>query len=43
MYEEYDDAEVGALDQEDIDGTIQQGSAVLDALVDEFEKSQHEK
>ncbi|XP_045159962.1 protein LTV1 homolog [Mercenaria mercenaria] len=43
LYEEYDDAEVGALDQEDIDGSIQQGSAVLDALMDEFEKTQKEK
>lgn len=40
LYEEYDDAEIGALDQEDIDGTIQQGNTMLDALVEEFEKEQ---
>lgn len=43
LYEEYDDAEVGALDQEDIDGSIQQGSAVLDALMNEFDKTQYQK
>lgn len=40
LYEEYDDAEIGALDQEEIDGSIHQNSTILNALMDEFEKQQ---
>lgn len=40
LYEGYDDGEIGALDQEEIDGSIQQGSEVLNKLLDEFEEQQ---
>ena len=40
LYEEYQDYEIGALDHEEIDGTIQQGNKVLDAALEEFEQEQ---
>lgn len=42
LYQEYDDTEIGALDQEEIDGSIQQGSQVLNKLLDEFEEQQQQ-
>lgn len=43
LYEQYDDSEIGALDHEDIDGNLQQGSHMLDTILEEFEKQQEEK
>jgi len=40
LYEGYDDSEIGALDQDDIEGCLQHGSTVLNSLIDEFEKTQ---
>lgn len=40
VFEGYDDSEIGALDQEDIDGSIRQGSEVLNKILDEFEEKQ---
>lgn len=40
LYEEYDDTEIGALDQDEIEGSLQQGSTMLNSLIDEFEKEQ---
>jgi len=40
LYEGYGDEEIGALDQEEIDGTIRQGSEVLTNIMDEFERQQ---
>ncbi|WAR23534.1 LTV1-like protein [Mya arenaria] len=43
VFEGYDDAEIGALDSEDIDGSLQQGSMMLDSIVQEFEQTQNLK
>ncbi|KAL4236880.1 Protein ltv1 [Mactra antiquata] len=43
LYEEYDDAEIGALDDDDIDGNMQQGNKVLDSIVEQFELQQKQK
>lgn len=43
LFEEYDDTEIGALDEEDIDGSIQQNSTVLNTLMEEFEQQQRLK
>jgi len=40
LFEGYDDSEIGALDSEDIDGSLQQGSTVLNAIMDEFDRKQ---
>lgn len=40
LYEEYDDSEIGALDQDEIEGSLAQGSTVLNSLIDEFEEKQ---
>ncbi|KAK3612684.1 hypothetical protein CHS0354_042210 [Potamilus streckersoni] len=42
LYEEYDESEIGALDHEEIDGNLQQGSQMLDHILDEFEQQQQE-
>lgn len=43
LYEEYDDSEIGALDQDEIEGSVQQGSTVLNSLIEEFEETQKQK
>ena len=43
MFAEYDDSEIGALDHEDIDGCIKQGSTVLNNILAEFQKEQEKK
>ncbi|XP_013421817.1 protein LTV1 homolog isoform X2 [Lingula anatina] len=40
LYTAYGDDEIGALDNEDIEGRLQQGSEVLNDILDEFEKQQ---
>lgn len=40
LMEEYDEDEIGALDHEDLTGTIEPDSVRLNALADEFLKSQ---
>ena len=40
LYEQYDDSEIGALDHEDIDGCVQQGSHMLDTILEDFESKQ---
>ncbi|KAK3089237.1 hypothetical protein FSP39_002023 [Pinctada imbricata] len=43
LYEQYDDSEIGALDQDDIDGSVQQGSHMLDSILEDFEKQQGDR
>ncbi|KAH3696116.1 protein LTV1 homolog isoform X2 [Dreissena polymorpha] len=43
LFAEYDDAEIGALDQEEIDGNLRSGSKVLDSILEEFERKQNLK
>ncbi|XP_041356797.1 protein LTV1 homolog isoform X2 [Gigantopelta aegis] len=38
LFEQYDDGDIGALDQEDIEGRLNSNSVVLDSMVEEFEK-----
>lgn len=40
VYEEYDDDEIGALDQEDIGGFVSQDSELLNNCLEEFEQKQ---
>ncbi|XP_019645219.1 PREDICTED: protein LTV1 homolog [Branchiostoma belcheri] len=42
MYEEYDDDEVGPLDHEELTGTVQQDSLVLNNILQEYEKKKEE-
>lgn len=41
FYEQYEDTEIGALDNEDIDGC--KGSQVLDSILEEFEREQEQQ
>lgn len=43
LYEQYDEEEIGALDQEDIGGNVTQQSKLLDSVMEEFEKEQEKK
>lgn len=43
LYEEYGDDQIGALDHEDIEGRLQQGSVLLDAALEQFTEAQNEK
>lgn len=43
LYEQYEDTEIGALDNEDVDGFVGQGSHMLDTILEDFEKQQEEK
>lgn len=43
MYEQYEDTEIGALDNDDVDGYVAQGSHMLDTILEDFEKQQEEK
>ena len=38
MYEQYDDEEIGALDEDDIAGCVPQNSDLLNNALDEFEE-----
>lgn len=40
LYEQYEDTEIGALDNEDVDGYVGQGSHMLDTILEDFEKQQ---
>ncbi|XP_061168018.1 protein LTV1 homolog [Saccostrea echinata] len=42
LYEQYEDTEIGALDNEDVDGYVEQGSHMLDTILEDFEKQQEE-
>ncbi|XP_074657652.1 protein LTV1 homolog [Tubulanus polymorphus] len=42
LFEQYDDAEIGALEQDDIDGAIGACSAVLNDALDEFERTRQQ-
>lgn len=43
LYEQYEDTEIGALDNEDVDGYVGQGSHMLDTILEDFEKQQENK
>lgn len=40
LYEQYDDTEIGALDHEDLEGGVDQGSDLLNTILDQFEEQQ---
>ncbi|XP_064605794.1 protein LTV1 homolog [Liolophura sinensis] len=40
LYEQYDDTEIGALDHEDLEGGVDQGSHLLNTILDQFEDQQ---
>ncbi|CAH1255161.1 Hypp1469 [Branchiostoma lanceolatum] len=42
LYEEYDDDEMGPLDHEELTGTVQQDSLVLNSILQEYEKKKEE-
>ncbi|XP_078595272.1 protein LTV1 homolog [Branchiostoma floridae x Branchiostoma japonicum] len=42
LYEEYDDDEMGPLDHEELTGTVQQDSLVLNNILQEYEKKKEE-
>ncbi|XP_078317065.1 protein LTV1 homolog [Crassostrea virginica] len=42
LYEQYEDTEIGALDNDDVDGYVAQGSHMLDTILEDFEKQQEE-
>ena len=42
LYEQYDDDDIGALDQEDIAGCVSTSSKLLDSVVEEFEEKTKE-
>ena len=42
MFEQYDDDEIGALDQDDIGGCLTTSSKVLTSVMDEFEEKTKE-
>ena len=40
LYEQYDDDEIGALDNEDIEGRVDANSELLNNVMEDFEKQQ---